>query len=494
MLTWFRETAPIRLKFRVLAYVQATMALLVTLTCLLLAQGLVESPWVSLPVALLSAAEVALIVFAGKLISDPYVTTVERMEALAAGNLDGPVEYTHYQDCVGRLTRAMATFRAQAVALRDSQSQQTVVHAMTECLQRLADNDLTVRMHHDLPPGYEELRENFNRAAEALGHALNEVAVEASGILNGSNEIRAASDDLSRRTEQQAASLEESSAGLNQVTGSVQQNATEAQSAAQSVREAQEEAREGGGVVSRAVAAMNAIQSSADEIAKIIAVIDSIAFQTNLLALNAGVEAARAGESGKGFAVVANEVRALAQRSAEAATQIRTLISASTQQVTEGVALVGATGEALTTIVDRIDRISGAVAAIADSAVRQSAALGQVNAAARDMDRMTQQNAAMVEQTNAAARELADRSGQLARLVSRFRIEGSAAGSAASWQTPARAVAQPAPTAARRPAAAIPLPSASRPAPTPVPAAAPRRQAVNAPLPALAEADDWSSF
>ena len=481
MLSWFQEIAPIRTKFRFLIMVQAALALLVTVVCLLLVEGVVSGHAATAVVLLASGSTVALIAYAGRAICDPYVTTVVRMEALAAGDLDGPVQYTHYRDCVGRLTRAMSTFREQAVALRNTDGQKAVVTAMTNCLQRMAANDLTVRMDQPMPPGYEQLRDNFNSAAEALERALNEVSSAASGILNGSSEIRAASDDLSRRTEQQAASLEESTAGLDQVTGSIQHNAAAARSAAQSVREAQGEAHEGGAVVARAVSAMTAIQSSSDEIAQIISVIDSIAFQTNLLALNAGVEAARAGESGKGFAVVANEVRALAQRSADAATQIRTLISASTQQVTEGVTLVGATGEALASIVERIDRISAAVGEIADSAASQSASLAQVTAAARDMDRVTQQNAAMVEQTNAAARTLADQSSQLAELVGRFRINGTAQ------------VTQFAPRPAAGRAWQAPSPAPVGTAATAM--AAPVRRAVNAPAHAAAPAtDDWSAF
>ncbi|HEY6869514.1 MAG TPA: methyl-accepting chemotaxis protein [Novosphingobium sp.] len=477
MLTWFREVAPIRTKFRVLTSLQAALAALVIISTVLVVENIVANHLATLVVTLASAISVVVIVGAGKMICDPYVATVVRMEALASGDLDSPVEYTSYQDCVGRLTRAMATFRQQAVDLRhSSRVQDEVVAAMAEALQRLAANDLTARMTKDLPPEYAVLRDNFNHAAEALEQALGSVAAAADDILNGSTEIRAASDDLSGRTEQQAAALEESTASIAEVTGTVQRNASAAQSAAQAVRDVQVEARQGGEVVARAVTAMTAIQSSSDEIAQIVSVIDGIAFQTNLLALNAGVEAARAGESGKGFAVVANEVRALAQRSAEASTQIRGLINASTQQVTDGVGLVGATGEALASIVQRIDQIAGSVGEIADSAIKQSTALEHVSAAASEMDRMTQQNAAMVEQSNAAARQLADQSTQLAQLVNAFHVSRQVSMAGTTRAAPRAA-------AASRPA---PIASSAAPAYRPAP-----RTAGSA---ALAVSEDWSEF
>jgi methyl-accepting chemotaxis protein len=321
----------------------------------------------------------------------------------------------------------MATFRQQAVDLRnDSIIQKDVVSAMAKALQRLASNDLTARIEQDLPGDYAVLRNDFNCAAAALDSAFKGVSTAAADILIGSGEIRGASDDLALRTEQQAAALEESTTRIAEVTGTVQRNAKAAQAVAQSVRSVQVDARQGGSVVAKAVAAMTGIQTSSDEIAQIVSVIDGIAFQTNLLALNAGVEAARAGESGKGFAVVANEVRALAQRSAEASTQIRGLITASTEQVRDGVGLVGATGDALAAIVESIDQIADAVNDIAVSASSQSTSLERVSSTASEMDRMTQQNAAMVEQSNAAARELAEQSTNLSKLVESFRISGAA--------------------------------------------------------------------
>ncbi len=184
----------------------------------------------------------------------------------------------------------------------------------------------------------------------------------------------------------------------------------------------QAEATEGGVIVGKAVGAMDSIEKSSSEIGKIITVIDGIAFQTNLLALNAGVEAARAGDAGKGFAVVAHEVRALAQRCADAAQEIKTLISNSTEHVDNGVKLVGETGTMLTRIVERVGEVSQVITRIAASAESQSASMIQVNSAVGDMDKMTQQNAAMVEQTAASARSLASEAQDLAEKVGRFQL------------------------------------------------------------------------
>jgi methyl-accepting chemotaxis protein len=208
---------------------------------------------------------------------------------------------------------------------------------------------------------------------------------------------------------------------MDAVTGIVQETATGAQAVTQTIALADREAGEGGDVVRRAIEAMAAIELSAQEIGQIISVIDGIAFQTNLLALNAGVEAARAGEAGKGFAVVATEVRALAQRSADAAQSIKALITTSGEQVGAGVELVRESGTRLEAIVRRISEISALIGGIDGSATRQAVNLGQINGAMREMDRMTQQNAAMVEESSAATRSLAAEAVRLNELVATFR-------------------------------------------------------------------------
>ena len=251
---------------------------------------------------------------------------------------------------------------------------------------------------------------------------MRRVAENATGVQSGATEITQASDDLSRRTEQQAASLEETAAALDAITATVRKAANTADQARLLVAEARKGAERSGTSVDEAVAAMSGIESSSGQIGKIIGVIDEIAFQTNLLALNAGVEAARAGDAGRGFAVVATEVRALAQRSADAAREIKALVSASGQQVERGVKLVGETGKSLGEIVEQVIRLNALVTEIATSAQEQSTGLHEVNVAINQMDKVTQQNAAMVEEATAASHSLAQEANELGRLVGQFRI------------------------------------------------------------------------
>jgi methyl-accepting chemotaxis protein len=219
----------------------------------------------------------------------------------------------------------------------------------------------------------------------------------------------------------------------------VKRTASGAVQADSAVSAARGDAERSGQVVREAVAAMGEIERSAKQISQIIGVIDEISFQTNLLALNAGVEAARAGEAGRGFAVVASEVRALAQRSSEAAKEIKGLINESSRHVETGVDLVGRTGEALGGIVAKVADISGLVAEISSSAQEQSTALGEVNTAVNQMDQTTQQNAAMVEQATAAAHSLTHEAETLTQLVSRFEI-GMSGGGVTSRQAPKKAI------------------------------------------------------
>ena len=311
-------------------------------------------------------------------------------------------------------------------AREEAAENQAALDALAEGLKALADGDLTHRIEAAFSAKAQPVKDNFNHSVDRLRTALLAIASTAGSIRGGSDEIAAASDDLSRRTEQQAASLEETAAALDEITSTVNRSAEGAIQASSAAASAKIDAERSGSVVRDAVAAMGEIEQSSGQITQIIGVIDEIAFQTNLLALNAGVEAARAGEAGRGFAVVAQEVRALAQRSADAAKEIKALIASSTAQVERGVKLVGQTGEALNGIVGKVSEITEQIAEIARSSREQATGLNQVNTAVNQMDHVTQQNAAMVEEATAAATSLRGEANELSQLVGRFQIGGDA--------------------------------------------------------------------
>ncbi|MCH7627922.1 MAG: globin-coupled sensor protein [Proteobacteria bacterium] len=296
-----------------------------------------------------------------------------------------------------------------------------VIGQVGSALQKMTGGDFRSALS-GMPTEYAAIQSDFETMRGKVATALAEVAETSQAVDTGAQEIRQASDDLARRTEQQAASLEEASAAMTSLAGSVRSTADDAEHLHDSVRQAHEDAQTGGTVVGEAVQAMNDIQHGAQEIGKIIAVIDGIAFQTNLLALNAGVEAARAGDAGRGFAVVANEVRALAQRSAEAALDIKKLIGHSSAQVDRGVAIVGQTGETFGRIVGRVGEIADLASSIAESARNQATNIGHIRETVGELDTMTQQNAAMVEEATAAARNLAGQADRMAELVDRFDV------------------------------------------------------------------------
>ncbi|MGA0603127.1 methyl-accepting chemotaxis protein [Caulobacter sp. KR2-114] len=296
------------------------------------------------------------------------------------------------------------------------------VNEVAAGLTALANNDLTHRITRPIEAAFEKVKGDFNTAMSTLQETMSAVAASTHSVGGGADEIATASDDLSRRTEQQAASLEETAAALDEITATVKRSAEGAKLANHAASSAKDDAVRSGDVMRDAVSAMGEIEQSSRQVTQIIGVIDEIAFQTNLLALNAGVEAARAGEAGRGFAVVAQEVRALAQRSAEAAKEIKTLIANSSSQVERGVRLVGDTGQALTGIVAKVTEIDKLIAEISQSSQEQATGLSQVNVAVNQMDQVTQQNAAMVEEATAAAASLKAESRELANMISRFDV------------------------------------------------------------------------
>ncbi|WP_447910499.1 methyl-accepting chemotaxis protein [Brevundimonas bullata] len=396
-------------------------------------------------------------------VTAPIMAMTRAMNRLADGDNAVEIPAVGQRDELGQMAGAVQVFKENAIAkikadaeveqakARAEQERQAasaaaiateqalVVRSFGASLERLASGDLTWRLEDEMPPAYEKLKADFNNAMLKLQDAMRVIVGNAGSIHSGSREISVASDDLAKRTEQQAAGLEETAAALDQITATVKRTAEGARETRQVVASAKADAETSGQVVGRAIAAMGAIEDSSRQINQIIGVIDEIAFQTNLLALNAGVEAARAGDAGRGFAVVASEVRALAQRSAEAAKEIKVLISASGVQVSEGVDLVGQTGRALERILGEVVQINGLVAEIAASAEEQATGLQQVNIAVNQMDQVTQQNAAMVEESTAASHSLSREADNLTELMAQFRVDAATGESNTTGRSPSRA-------------------------------------------------------
>ncbi|WP_313606744.1 globin-coupled sensor protein [Rhizobium sp.] len=314
-----------------------------------------------------------------------------------------------------------AKAEAQQAALKGEQD--AALAALGEALKALADGDLTQPLERPLAASFDDLKQNFNGSLSSLNDAMSDISSIVSYVLSQSSEIATATDEMARRTERQATALEETAAALEQISSIASQSQARTTEVQSVVTASASQATKSGEIVEQAIKAMSDIVDSSKEMNDIIGVIDEIAFQTNLLALNAGVEAARAGDQGKGFAVVAQEVRELAQRSAQAAKEIKGLISRSSQDVARGVDLVNTTGEALRSIGKQVEAIDGHMVSIAMSSKEQATGIAEINAAVGSMDTITQQNAAMVEETSAATAKLSGDAQRLARLVSGFHIQ-----------------------------------------------------------------------
>jgi methyl-accepting chemotaxis protein len=409
----------------------------------------------TLTLGAVAATAIALIMglFLSRSIATPISQMTDVMRKLAGGDKTVFIPGTSRKDEVGEMAGAVEAFKAAAIerdalaveaeAARISQDeakkrQAALDNAKAEDLrafvgivevgfERLSSGDLTVRMQDKVAEEFEPIRAKFNASVAALETAIGHVVTSIASIRTGLGEINTASNDLAHRTEQQAASLEQTVAALGEVTQAVNETAEGAGKAQKVATVARERAQKGGEVVGKAVAAMGQIEQSSEKINSIISVIDEIAFQTNLLALNAGVEAARAGEAGKGFAVVAQEVRGLAQRSAEAAKEIKILIATSREQVGTGVELVTASGKSLEEIVTEVSAMAEVISTIASSAREQATSLREVSGAADQMDKVTQQNAAMVEEATAASQTLANETDELAHAMAKFRTSAGEA-------------------------------------------------------------------
>ncbi|GGL69095.1 methyl-accepting chemotaxis protein [Wenxinia marina] len=380
---------------------------------------------ISVATLMLGLAAVAL----RHLLSRPLTDLAGAVDRVAGGDLDRPVGMDGRGDEIGHLARNLDRFRrslAEGRALEQQSraaaaEQKSVVDLLGVGLDRLAAGDLRHTLDSPFPATYEALREAYNGTVRTLRDVIRSIVDTTEALRSGADDIAGSTDELSRRTETQAATLEEAAAALEELTASVRSAAENAGEVSQAVDDARGEAGSSLEIVESAVSAMDEIERSSGQISRIIAVIDDIAFQTNLLALNAGVEAARAGDAGRGFAVVASEVRALAQRSSNAAKEIEGLIGQSRDHVNRGVDLVGRTGERLRTIADRVGQIADLVSTIASGTREQATGLGEINVGIGELDRATQQNAAMVVDTTGASHALKSEAAKLSGLVASFR-------------------------------------------------------------------------
>ena len=447
------------------------------------AKGETISANVTLTMAILAALSLGAIGFATSIVLRGVVGPLARMEAamrrLAGGDLSLAVPFAGRRDEIGAMAVAVQSFkdaaienvrlgeeaeaaRANADMVRNTndeerarneaarqeiaRQQASAVEALGEGLAKLADGQLSsidVKFEGDL----EAVRDAYNQTVEKLSSIVTQLRSTSSSVKSATGEILAGANDLAERTTKQAAAIEETSAAMEQLASTVNENAKRADAASAKARAVSAAAEQGGKVMLDANAAMERITASSTKISNIIGMIDDIAFQTNLLALNASVEAARAGDAGKGFAVVAVEVRRLAQSAASASSEVKVLIEQSASEVREGSKLVSDAGSKLSIMLDGVRENTDLINGIAAASQQQSNAIAEVTTAIREMDQMTQHNAALVEETNAAIEQTEGQANELDRIVEVFVLEDGQGKSRTATAPVARRVA-PAPAPA----------------------------------------------
>ncbi|MGN7998772.1 methyl-accepting chemotaxis protein [Sphingomonas sp. 22176] len=423
---WFKANAPIRLKLLIAFGLFVGFMLVVTAVDAIL-------PW-ALSLEIDAALTLAAIVSAWWLreaIAIPYVTTVVRMEALAAGDLQSPIGYTEFTDCVGRLTRAMASFK-QAAEEQIAQNllakeHAAVVRGMGVYFQRLSDGDLSAKIGEHYPEEFSNLKDGYNGAIDRLRDLIDALMDSTQSIETGSREIAQASGNLARRTEQASAELSHTAVAVKQITGSVRETAAAADQSLAASHSARSAVTEGRNRTTAATVAMEAVTESSAAIDGVIEGLEKIAFQTRVLAMNAAVEAGRAGEAGRGFAVVADLVSALALRAETESASAKDQLTRARDEIGTAVAAVGLIDEAFRTIetstedsARRADEIARASREQADATKAVSGALGSIEAG-------IQQNAAMVEETSAATTHLLREVEVLSGQTGAFKLERGAA-------------------------------------------------------------------
>lgn len=421
-MNWYVRHAPIKLKMTIAFGFFVSLIVLMSI-----ADFVLPAPYSSLVgiVSVLCALPFAW--FFRREICGPYVATVVRMEALAAGDLNSTIHFTDYTECVGRMTKAMFTFRdaaAQQIALnKEAEANSQVVRSMTENMKELAKGDLTASVRIDFPPAYAEMKESFNASLDSLRRMIRAVIADTESIRAGSREIATASEDIARRTVSTAANLEETSAALSQIDSRLKASSVAAASTVHRADQAIATVGSGRATAEEAVVAMGRVSDSAKGIDSVIEGLDKIAFQTRVLAMNAAVEAGRAGDAGRGFAVVADLVSALAMRAEEEAKHARDQLTVTQHDIVTAVNAVKKVDGALNTISDDVTEVHKLLANMSEDNNAQSLAVTEISSAVSGMDIATQQNAAVVETTLATTTKLTKDVTALADSALAFKFE-----------------------------------------------------------------------